>query len=401
MKNKTEKLTIKTFGNFSVNYGDSDLSADSARSGRMWRLFKYFIVNRKAPIPTDKLIDVFWPDESAESPLKALYNLVYRLRNTLSGPFGSKPEFFTFAHNCYVWNSDAPYTLDAEEFDKYVSLASDKDGEMASELLHKAFSLYDGDFLTENASDIWVFSSANYYKRMYGEVVSRLCAIYKAARNYEGIIEVSSKAASIDPLEERYHISLIDALILTGRLSRASDQYEYICSLLDRELSVSPSPELSELNRRIHCDVNSPGSTDLSEITERLSTSDYKESPGAYICDYDSFTKIYQIERRAIERSGQSVFLVSLLFEQKNGRPPSDNTAAEIMQVMRTISMSGLRRGDVLTQYSKSQLLMLLPSATYENCEMVLARLRKSFFSQYHGIPVSMRSELSLVKPEA
>ncbi len=44
---------------------------------------------------------------------------------------------------------------------------------------------------------------------------------------------------------------------------------------------------------------------------------------------------------------------------------------------------NSLRRGDVYSRYSVSQYLMLLPTATYENGEMVLKRIIQNFKKEY------------------
>ena len=61
--------------------------------------------------------------------------------------------------------------------------------------------------------------------------------------------------------------------------------------------------------------------------------------------------------------------------------------------------MSNLRRGDVVTQYSKSQILLLLASANYENCEKVIGRLRSKFFASYRGEPLTLLSALMPIHP--
>lgn len=103
-KDSSQILRIETLGNFSVRVGDEMLSDSSPRAGQVWKLFKYIITNRATPIPTDKLIDLLWPEEEVDNPIKALYTLVYRLRSILNEHFDEKQEFIIFQHNSYIWN---------------------------------------------------------------------------------------------------------------------------------------------------------------------------------------------------------------------------------------------------------------------------------------------------------
>lgn len=49
------------------------------------------------------------------------------------------------------------------------------------------------------------------------------------------------------------------------------------------------------------------------------------------------------------------------------------------MGQLRNAIQYSLRRGDVFTRYSVSQYLILLPTISMENCEMVLKRILHNF----------------------
>ncbi len=60
---------------------------------------------------------------------------------------------------------------------------------------------------------------------------------------------------------------------------------------------------------------------------------------------------------------------------------------------------NSLRRGDVYSRYSVSQYLMLLPTATYENGEMVLKRIIQNFKKEYSRKDLSITYSLQSVLP--
>ena len=76
---------------------------------------------------------------------------------------------------------------------------------------------------------------------------------------------------------------------------------------------------------------------------------------------------------------------------------PSVQTRAmdELGESIRT----SLRRGDIYSRYSVSQYLMLLPTATYENGEMVLKRIIQNFKKAYSRKDLSITYSLQSIIP--
>ena len=375
-------LTIKTLGSFSVCVDGKPLSYDSPRAGLMWKLFKFIVTNRSGPVPTEKIIDVLWPDdEECDNPLKALYTLMYRLRGELNRHYSQKQEFILFQQNTYLWNRNAPYTLDVEDFERLCRQAAETtDEQQQLELYTQAFDIYGGDYLAESISESWVLPQATYLKRLYTQSVRRICAIYNEKNDYEAVVRVCERAIELDPLEDSHHVLLIEALIAQKQLSQALAHYDYISVLLYNELGIQPSEQLQELYKKIHQSTED-AQYDLPTIMQQLAEPD--ASPGAFLCDLEVFHKIYQLETRAIERSGQSTYLACLMLTTPLHKIPSAKQLSQAISLLKKTVLYSLRRGDVVTQYSKSQLLLLLPGNSYENCEKVIKRLKNSFHTQY------------------
>lgn len=388
---KQQTLEIKTLGSFSVCVGGEPLAYDSPRAGLMWKLFKFIITNRSGPIPTERIIDALWPDdEVVDNPLKALYTLMYRLRNELSRLYAEKQEFITFRQNTYTWNKTAPYSLDVEDFEENFRLAENEtlsDDERIT-YYKAAFELYGGDYLAESLSESWVLPQSTYLKRIYVSVVGKLCELYKSKGSFEEIVRVCERAIALDPLEDAHHILLIEALIQLKQLSQALAHYDYIAALLYNELGIQPSEKLQSLYKQIHQSTED-AQYDIDTIMEHLAEKETMGS-GAFFCDLDVFHKIYQLESRALERSGQSVYLACMMFSTPAHKLPGPKQLNEAVALLKKVTLGGLRRGDVVTQYSKSQLLLMIPSNSYENCEKVIARLRDTFFKQYIGDPIEL-----------
>ncbi len=385
-------LMIETLGSFSVRVGEKVLSDNSPRAGQVWRLFKYIITNRATPIPTEKLIDLLWPDGDVDNPIKALYTLIYRLRAILNEQFNSKQEFIIFQHNSYIWNKNAAYWLDAEEFEDLFKSAADTTLENSKkiETYNRAFHLYHGDYLTESYSEGWVFPTTNYYKRLYTSIIIKLSELCAAENDYDSIVHYCEKAIEFDPFDENLHATLISALVSLGLVSQALAHYDYIAAMLYKELGVQPSEALQTLYRNIHKQATHYLPDDLPTI-KKLLQEDGKSVNEAFFCEMDTFKHIYRLEMRAIQRSGQSVYLSLITLVTVDNEVPSEDILTSAFALLKHVCLFGLRRGDVVTQPSKSQIMVMLPATTIETCEIVLNRLKNKFYSSYKGEPIRFR----------
>lgn len=374
---KEQILEIKTFGTFSVTVNGRSVTDTSARSGKIWTLFKYIITHRSTPIPTDKLIEVLWPDDEIEKPINALFTLVYRLRGILNSYFDEKQNFIIFHHDCYIWNKDSPYTLDAEQFENGCTTLDSSVG-YTDELLqkgHQTFNLYQGDYLPELPED-WVVPVNYYYKRLYSSLVLKMSQLYAQKGDFNSIIKLCERAIDLDPYEESHHIALIDALIHLGQPSQALAHYDFITYILQKDLGVKPSNALLELRKKMyqqpdtHQNIQQIKST-LSEQEDLL--------PGAFFCDIDAFRHIYRLEERMGHRADHLAFLVEITvnLDQKD-----DETLTEAMTMLRRTALFTLRRNDIITQYSHRQLLLLLQSSSLETCEEVIKRIATQFVAE-------------------
>ena len=129
--------------------------------------------------------------------------------------------------------------------------------------------------------------------------------------------------------------------------------------------------------------------TDLSTIQAALQEETFNS--GAYFCETAVFRDIYQLERRAIERTGDSIFLCLLTLYEEEGSEAKSYFLKRAMEHLDDAIAASLRRGDVYTRYSVSQYLILLPSASYEDGDMVMNRIVRNYKKSYN------RKELSLI----
>ena len=108
------KIKLQLFGKFTLTNGQKTLNEETLHSKKLTRMLAYIIVNRDAILSHQRLIEVFWEDES-RSPEGALKNLMYRLRTAMK-ELGDE-QFICTLPGAYQWNPEIEVEADYERFE--------------------------------------------------------------------------------------------------------------------------------------------------------------------------------------------------------------------------------------------------------------------------------------------
>jgi len=379
------RIYIRTFGQFSVKRGSLVLSAESHKSQKMWDLFKYFITNRGKNIMPETIQDTLWPDQDYEYSNKAFRTMIYRLRKALNKGGSEKGlseesegQLIIYSHGCYGWNQDIDYILDAEEFDRNFSAARQNkvsDPQESIKYYHNLLELYQGSYLPESMYTEWTIPLRNQYRRLYLQSMTDYCSVLTEQGDNKTVIEVCEKVITNEPLEEDFHMYLMEALLKEGKAKDARQIYEYITAKLYQELGVRPSSELRNLYARITA-RDKAARADIESVQEEVSSTD---DGGPFFCDRNTFKSVYDLERRRVERSGQSVYMVLLTLQLVDRAVLDKNAADEAFAVLKDIIFRSLRKGDVCSMWDDLQLVLLLQGINVESTKMVVGRLENAF----------------------
>ena len=85
--------------------------------------------------------------------------------------------------------------------------------------------------------------------------------------------------------------------------------------------------------------------------------------------------------------------------DNSNNIPKQPELMSTFVLLKRSV-LFGLRSGDVVTQMSPSQLLILLPGATYENCEAIIKRLKNNFLMLGGSKNINIINSISKITPD-
>lgn len=102
-------------------------------------------------------------------------------------------------------------------------------------------------------------------------------------------------------------------------------------------------------------------------------------SKGAYQVEYEGFKKIYRFIARCIGRTQQEVQTVLFTLRAPSGCIPDVQELMFSMNNLQTAVHESIRRGDVATNYSSSQFVVILMDSSIADAGMVADRIRDRY----------------------
>ncbi len=256
------ELQIKLFGGFHVLNGDATPIRFATQKVRA--LLAYLSVEAQTAHSREKLMALFWPEQSQTSANNNLRQTLLRLRTTLP------TNTLILRDNEIQLNPSADYSLDVNHFLQYVGESTRRGRIVQSAeatgvpLLEAAVALYRGDFLAHfSLPDSPTFEEWALFKREWlrGETLGllhQLTLIYEQTGRYEDAVHKAHRQIEIDSLREVAYQQLMRNLAMAGRRNEALAQYELCQRILAQELHVAPAPETTQLAQQIRVNEITP-----------------------------------------------------------------------------------------------------------------------------------------------
>lgn len=379
-------LQICTLGDFDVKIGSQSVFSDKYRSYKIFHLFQYFITFRNRKLLPETIIETLWSDKEFNDPKNVLRTQIFRLRKTLKMIIpkdADESEYFhiVFTNGYYIFYLGELAVLDIEELEKRISegdKAREEDKDEAIKLYKEAIRLYKGNYLMENSQSIWLIPIRNHYNRLYIKTLFKLIDLLKDKENYSYIIELCEEAIVIEPYEEALHIYLMEAMLKVGQVRNAMSHYEYISSVMSREMGIKSSQGLKNVYRKIQSYYDEKNETDIKNIKVKLEES---VIDGALLCDSDYFKFLFNVQRRKGLRDENPGFisLITLKFDDMNGYGGEELN--KITKIMTGVLKKSLRKGDVFSFWNDTQILIMLNGAKENSLKEIETRIWRNFNS--------------------
>ena len=393
---RRQPIKINMLGAFSMEYDGNVLTDEKSRTKQVWLLLKYLLANRHRDVTTEELVEILWED-GIDNPNNALKNLVYRLRGLLDTVGrGENGEYIINKRGICRWNDEIECIIDTELLENAYAQA---ENEPTAENYGKVIDIYNGDFLENCVYEKWAVPMAVKYKDIFFDSVEKCCELLRKEGRFEEIDLVATKAAKIDPFVESCHISKMRALFAMDRKKEAMAYYEYVIDLFYSELGVIPSEELRAIYNEIVKGVKAIEADILNIKDDLREKAGENGIRGAFFCEYEVFRNVYRREARMLERSGQSIFVALFTVSSVSGGSLPQDKNEQMMDILRDVLVGSLRRGDVVSRYSPSQYIVMLPTVTYENSDIIVKRIRKAFSEVYRGSVVALECKVTPIEP--
>ena len=190
----------------------------------------------------------------------------------------------------------------------------------------------------------------------------------------------------------------IRTLLKMGKQKGAIAVYEEMSELFFSNFGVMPSDELRALYRKATRTVNNHALS-VEDLRDQLK--EERVVGGAMLCTYDFFKILYRSETRTMARTGNTAHLCLLSVAAKDGSELPKRSLDRAMENLQELIRQNLRKGDVASQCSVSQYVILLPRANYENSHMVANRLMTAFYRRYPHSPARLRCVVQPLEPLA
>lgn len=397
----SDQLHIKMLGGFSIQYGEYSIDDQNNRMRKVWLLLAYLIYNRNRRITQEQYLSLLQgagSDDSAD-PNGKLKAMLYRARTMLNQLDESAGHDWIIRKNgSYAWNTEIPLTLDVEEFEKLCKAAAASENEQERLALYgQALEHYGGDFLPKLSMEPWVMPITAYYHQMYLDVVHQTLSLLEAEAQWGDAADLSENALKIEPYSEELYQHLMRCRTALGDRAGALRAYEDMSELLFSTFGVMPSDESRALYREAGREEGSVA-VPVGEVRDQLR--EPSGNTGALYCEYDFFKMLYQLQARALVRSGDVIHIALFSLHGQNKKDLARRSLDRAMDNLQELLLTNLRQGDVVTRCSISQLIVMLPQANYENSCAVCQRILKAFGRKYPHSPAEIHYSVQPLEPK-
>ncbi len=390
-------IRIQMMGSFLIYINEQRVENPVSKSRKGTALVEFLVLHRGRPVPNQQLLQALWPEHSVTNPENALKTLVSRMRTLLNQMSPGLGACIVSDRGAYHWQSMPAMSIDALELmDIFDILGTERNADRQREMYERMLELYEGDLYQTGDLE----GDTGFAQQMHTQYLSAVYSyieLLRKAEDYNEIIAVCRTALEVDSFDDRLHIELMKAMVSLNRTSDALVQYKHATNLTYRYLGAPPSEEMMAFYQEMN-KARQSLKYNLEAIRRELNNSELER--GAFVCDYEMFKAIYNLEMRNLERLGTTMFLgIIMIGEDESGTDSikQDNIMNGLIEILR----DNLRKGDIITHFSPSVVALLLPTVNYKTGTMVLERIRTMFYKRFPNSNVPFHSRLGMLGKDA
>ena len=371
-------IEITTLGNFFIKVDGNSVSESLKRTTKLLRLLNLLIINRNRPLAANSICEAIWGEDQEGDTSKALHNLVYRLRNILMD--GNQEDCIIYNNKTYMLNNTKDMQIDVYLMEDYYNKALKPQvtaGEKI-ELLKNAVDLYNGEYLLYLiCDDTQSYAAINRYKRIFIEAVCLLADLYMEDGEYEKMFLICDKAIALEPLEEGVYLRMVKGMSDKGKDAQAISLIENYFNILYNEVGIRASDTLNNIYKKLKRSGNNQ-TYDVGQILEELK--EISSLNKALFCNFEAFRDIYRYESRQAARRDYSIVLILVdIYGGRNEELP-EKVLSQAKKNLYECCMMALRKGDMFSDYSKSQVILMITVSTESDTTGIISRISDQFY---------------------
>lgn len=390
---RPQPIVIKTFGEFSIRWGERVIAKTDNRSKKVWLLLEYILHHRGCRISQEELTALLWPGQDSTDPrlITSLKTLLFRARECLDRlEFPDSRHMILRKDGYCCWNPQLAVQTDADDFANLViAVKSTNAPEEKLDLTLRAMSLYKGRYLGGLLEETFAKQAADRYESMYLYCYNAAIEILAGEERYDQILHLSQHAIEMCPQQEIGYYNEICALIEKGEDSRALAVYYQVIDSFYNLYRKTPSDNLRKLYRSIKRADNGI-EPDLSVVKEKMNGG----HSHSMRCEYDTFRLLYlQYAAYAAGRKGKRCYLLLLTVAtpENDGTLPAPKLLDQTLALLESNLQKTLSKGDLYTRYSLTQFLAIATFNSEEELALCKQKLLRSLPDR--GIAVTFLAE--------
>lgn len=251
-------LKITSLGNLRVWRGKEEIGSREWQREKALELFLLLVVNRGKFLPKETIQYSLWPDDDDETAARNFKVTLNALKKALEPDRKAQEESFFVLRNRsnYGFNQDSTYSFDVEEFERLLAEGDrEKNKRRQNELYREAIELYQGDFLADFLYVEWIETERERLRALFLNTTDKVGRYYYLIEENDQALEMADLLLEHDPCWEPAYLLKMKVYHRLNRPFLAAKVYEQCKMVLDRELNVTPMPEIEKYYQQLRSEM--------------------------------------------------------------------------------------------------------------------------------------------------
>ncbi len=197
----------------------------------------------------EQIMDLLWLEQTPETALNNLNKAIYGARRAFEPDLakGAASQFLLTQKNQIILASPGSLRVDLDEFERIANFAVQNNDLESGK---KALEIYQGDLLTEDIYEDWIYTRRETMRLLYRKVAAKTAGLYHAESHHQAAIEILKRLAANDASDEFVQRLLMRLYAETGSKYQALKQFQQ-CHEALHTLGIEPEPETINLEQKI------------------------------------------------------------------------------------------------------------------------------------------------------